>query len=254
MILPDQKIYEAVKSGRIGIDPFDAECIKPASYDMKLDRYFRFYSRLQITNDETEPNIIDLKSPRRMTKQVEATQFFELGPHEFVLASSIETFRFPPHIAGRCEGKSSLGRVGLTIHVTAGFFDPGFEGTATLELFNANRYPIRMYPGMPVAQMSFHQMDGRSTVPYGMSGGSKYHRQGIEEPGPKESEFWRNFKPDTICSVCGQVGGHDLLCAEGRDEEERKFHRSEYEGNWTPEQPSLFHEDVRGGNSTTGGL
>ena len=235
MILPDQKIYEAVKSGRIGIDPFNAEHIKPASYDMTLDKYFRFYSRLQITNDpDVDPLIIDVKSPRRMTKQVEVKEWFEIGPHEFVLASSIETFRFPNDLAGRCEGKSSLGRIGLTIHVTAGFFDPGFEGTATLELFNANRYPIRIYPGMPIAQMSFHELSDRAAVPYGMSGGSKYHRQGIETPGPKESEYFKNFKPDTICGVCGQVGGHDLLCAEGRDEEERKFHRSEYEGNWTP--------------------
>lgn len=213
MILPDWQIRKLVHNGDIGITPFTLTHVQPASYDITLDRYFRFYKKVQ-NSDVVELPIIDVKSPRRMTVQVEANNYFELGPHDFALASSRETFRFPDNIAGRCEGKSSLGRMGLAIHVTAGFFDPGFEGTATLELFNANRYAIRLYPGMKIAQMSFHQMAGQVAAPYGLGTGAKYKGQGIAEPGPRESEYFRNF-------------------------EDRPFHRSEYEGDWTPpEGPS----------------
>lgn len=236
MILPDHKIEIAVRNGSIGITPYDRHQIQPASYDLRLDRYFRFYVRPK--NKNGKPPIIDVKSPLRMTDQIEVENYFEIGPHDFVLASSIERFKFPFNIAGRCEGKSSLGRMGLTIHVTAGFFDPGFEGTATLELSNVNSMPIRIYPGMKIAQMSFHEMSAPCAVPYGWGElGSKYIRQGDDEPGPKESEYFRNFKIDTICDVCGQVGSHDLTCAEGRDEEEERKARNfriEREGNWTP--------------------
>lgn len=196
MILPDWRIRQLVHSGEIGITPFSLKNVQPASYDLTLDRYFRFYSRTQVMSGDDDfdlINIIDVKSSRRMTKLITADHYFEIGPGDFVLASSCEVFRFPDHLAGRCEGKSSLGRMGLTIHVTAGFFDPGFEGTATLELFNANRYAIRLYPGMKVAQMSFHQMSDRCAAPYGEGVGSKYKGQGIAEPGPKESEYYKNF-------------------------------------------------------------
>lgn len=201
MILPDWMIEKRMANH---ITPWNPLHVQPASYDLTLDKYFRFYERQ--TGPHNDIEIIDPKSPLRMTRQVEVNEYFELGPHNFVLACSCEAFRFPDDLAGRCEGKSSLGRMGLAIHVTAGFFDPGFEGTATLELFNANNFPIRLYPNMKIAQMSFHQMAGHVRRRYGRSAsGNKYMDQGIKEPGPRESEYFRNF------------------------------HREEYEGNWTSE-------------------
>lgn len=198
MILPDWMIAEQMgQHGRI--TPFDERNIQPASYDMTLDNYFRFYVR-----EDDGPNsvpYIDVKSPKRRTIQHRIEHYFEIGPLSFVLACSRETFRFPDNIAGRCEGKSSLGRLGLSVHVTAGFFDPGFEGTATFELFNTNHLPIRIYPGMKIAQMSFHQMAGHVRKRYGLSG-NKYMGQGIAEPGPRESEYWKNFL-EHPCDVCG---------------------------------------------------
>lgn len=187
MILPDWEIKKRMASR---ITPFNEEHVQPASYDITLDKYFRFYEQ----PDASSPVFIDVKSPERRTRQVEVERYFEIGPHCFVLASSIEAFRFPDDLAGRCEGKSSLGRMGLVIHITAGFFDPGFEGTATLELFNANQYPIRLYPGMKIAQMSFYQMSAHVHKRYGTSkSGNKYMGQGVAEPGPRESEYFRNF-------------------------------------------------------------
>lgn len=202
MILPDHLIKAKVHNGTLGITPFRDRQVQPASYDITLDRYFRFYENINRHHEGCLPDceakhvqVIDAKSPLRMTKQVEVDRYFEIGPHNFVLACSVEAFKFPKDLAGRCEGKSSLGRMGLAIHVTAGFFDPGFEGTATLELFNANTMPIRIYPGMKIAQMSFHQMAGSVLHAYGEGEtGSKYKGQGVAEPGPRESEYFRNFE------------------------------------------------------------
>lgn len=193
MILPDHLIKRDVRTGRIGITPFDEQRLQPASYDLTLSPHFRFYKRS--LDPENSTIIIDPKSPRRMTVLKTVEHWFELGPQSFVLASSIEEFKFPNDLAGRCDGKSSLGRMGLAVHITAGFFDPGFEGTATFELFNSNHFPMRLYPGMPIAQMSFHELVAPAAHPYKVKG--KYMGQGIEEPGPKESEYFRNFPVDT---------------------------------------------------------
>lgn len=189
MILPDWRIENLAIKG--AITPFDPTRLQPASYDMALDKYFRFYENHTISPRAARAfdMWIDPKSPERRTRQVEATEYFEIGPHAFVLASSVERFKFPHDVQGRCDGKSSLGRMGLMVHVTAGNFDPGFEGTATLELFNANSLPIRLYPGMTIAQMVFQKMDGDSKRSYA----GKYQNQGAIEPGPRESEYYKNF-------------------------------------------------------------
>lgn len=191
MILPDHLIKDAVLTEHIGITPFSDAQLQPAGYDLTLDRYFRYYTR-PVKRFLDDPLVIDVKSPRRMTEMKEVKEWFELGPHAFVLASSIETIRLPNDVMAYCDGKSSLGRLGLAIHVTAGNIDPGFNGTITLELFNVHDFPIRIYPGMPIAQMRFQRLVSPCERDYSDKGG-KYQDQGLSEPGPKESEYFRNF-------------------------------------------------------------
>jgi dCTP deaminase len=185
-MLSDKEIKKEIEQGTIGFDPYDPENIQPASIDMTLDRYFRWYPSNEI-------DVLDLKSPARRTISytVSENDSFTIKPNGLVLASTIERIRLPVWLGARAEGKSSLGRVGLFIHVTAGFIDPGWDGNITLELFNANHLPIRIYPGMKICQMSFHPLSGRCAHPYGSKGlNSKYQNA---EPGPTESMYYKNF-------------------------------------------------------------
>lgn len=194
-MIPDHKIRTLIQDEWIEIEPFDPSAIQPASIDMRLDRHFRWYPKLGENNVPGIPDPVDPKSPKRLTisATIHEDDHFKMYPGAFVLASTIERITFPDDIGGRIEGKSSLGRMGLFVHVTAGFIDPGFSGQVTLELYNANPNPILLYPGMKICQMSFHSMDSPCEKPYGSQGvGSKY--TGVQAEGPVESMYFRNFQ------------------------------------------------------------
>lgn len=189
MILSDRSIREALASGRIEIDPLGEGCIQPSSVDVTIDRYFRVF------RNHTTP-IIDVKQDLEdLTELIEVPaedeRPFILHPGEFVLGSTAERVKLPTDVVGRLEGKSSLGRLGLLIHSTAGFIDAGWNGHITLELSNIATLPITLYPGMKVGQISFMTMTTEAEVPYGSAAvGSKYQGQ----RGPTPSRYWENFR------------------------------------------------------------
>ena len=186
MILSDRTIREELAAGRIGIDPLDESCIQPSSVDLRLDRLFRVFL------NHTMPVIDVRKDLSDLTREVEIDEgdAFILHPGEFVLGSSFEQISLPDDLVARIEGKSSLGRLGLLIHSTAGFIDAGFSGHITLELSNVANLPITLYPGMKIGQVSFLRMTTPADVPYGSAKvGSKYQGQ----RGPTPSRYWENF-------------------------------------------------------------
>jgi dCTP deaminase len=189
MILSDRTIREQLAAGRIGIDPLDDSCIQPSSVDLRLDRLFRVFLNHTMS-------VIDVrKDLSELTQEVEIPDgdAFILHPGEFVLGSTSEKISLPDDVVARIEGKSSLGRLGLLIHSTAGFIDAGFSGHITLELSNVANLPITLYPGMKIGQVSFLQMTTPADVPYGSSKvGSKYQGQ----RGPTASRYWENFTDD----------------------------------------------------------
>ena len=189
MVLSDVSIREALSEGRIVIDPLDERCIQPSSIDLHVDRYFRVF------RNDTTP-YIDPKEPQEnLTELVEISgeQAFILHPGEFVLGSTLERVALPDDLVARLEGKSSLGRLGLLIHSTAGFVDAGFDGHLTLELSNVANLPIAIYPGMKIGQISFLRMTTAAEKPYGSEGrDSKYQGQ----RGPTPSRYYLNFSQD----------------------------------------------------------
>ena len=190
MVLSDRTIRTEIEAGRIEIDPYDASMIQPSSIDVRVDRKFRVF------HNARHP-YIDVRKPMDdLTELVEAEgeRPFILHPGEFVLGQTLERVTLPNDLVARLEGKSSLGRLGLLIHSTAGFVDSGFSGNLTLELSNVANLPITIYEGMPIGQISFMRMDGPVESPYGsQSTDSKY--QGQAEPTP--SRFYKNFsQPD----------------------------------------------------------
>ena len=187
MILSDVTIREEIAAGRIVIEPFDDRDVQPSSVDLHIDRYFRVF------RNDTTP-FIDPKLPQEdLTELVEVVDdnAFILHPGEFVLGSTLERVCLPADLVARLEGKSSLGRLGLLIHSTAGFVDAGWDGHLTLELSNVATLPIALYPGMKIGQISFLRMTTASQNPYG-SGitGSKYKGQ----RGPTPSRSYLNFR------------------------------------------------------------
>ena len=186
MILSDRTIREELAAGRIIIDPLDASCIQPSSVDLHIDRYFRVFR-----NHTTR--VIDVKENQEdLTELVEIGDeaCFILHPGEFVLGSTLERVVVPIDLVARLEGKSSLGRLGLLIHSTAGFVDAGWDGQLTLELSNVASLPITLYPSMKIGQISFIRMTTPADIPYGSSQvGSKYQNQ----RGPRPSRYWENF-------------------------------------------------------------
>jgi dCTP deaminase len=182
VVLSDRDIRAAIASGRIGIDPFDPECVQPASVDIRLDRLFRVFR-------STRHPFIDLaRVSDDITELVEVADGdrFILHPGEFVLGSTRERIRLSDDLVSRVEGKSSLGRLGLLIHSTAGFIDPAWDGHITLELSNVNSIPITLYPGMRVGQLSFFPLSGPAERPYGSPElGSSYQGQ----TGPTPSRY-----------------------------------------------------------------
>ena len=186
MVLSDRTIRQEIESGRIVIDPFDASNVQPSSVDVRVDRQFRVFHNARYP-------FIDVRQPMDgLTELVEISddEPFILHPGEFVLGQTLERVTLPDDLVARLEGKSSLGRLGLLIHSTAGFVDSGFSGNLTLELSNVANLPITIYYGMPIGQISFMRMDGPVERPYGSGeAGSKY--QGQAEPTP--SRFYLNF-------------------------------------------------------------
>lgn len=187
MILSDRSIRDALASGRIVIDPLDPGCVQPSSVDLHVDRYFRVFRN-------HTARVIDVKENQEdLTELVEIAdhEVFMLHPGEFVLGSTAERITVADDLVARIEGKSSLGRLGLLIHSTAGFVDPGFDGHITLELSNVATLPITIYPGMKIGQISFLQMTTPADQPYGSSAlGSKYQGQ----RGPTPSRYYVNFR------------------------------------------------------------
>jgi dCTP deaminase len=194
-VLSDVDILEYVSSDRLIISPFDMDRVQPASYDVTLDAsLMHFQTDARIgghtidTKKSLEQNGIDM-----VTKSI---QPYCLQPGEFLLGSTVEAFRIPDNLVGRVDGKSSLGRLGLIVHATAGYIDPGFEGTITLEITNLTKFPIILYAGMPIAQISFSMMNKSSARPYGSKSlNSKYQNQN----GPTESRYSKNYDDFEAC-------------------------------------------------------
>jgi dCTP deaminase len=173
-VLSDGTILDLVAQGRIKVDPWDERMVQPASIDLRLGDSFRVFHNHRIT-------AIDLRDPpANLTEEVVPPngEPFVIHPGEFCLGNTLEYVELPDDIVARIEGKSSLGRLGLIVHATAGFCDPGFRGTLTLELNNLTRVPIKLYPGLPIAQLSFMTLDQAARVPYGSPQlGSHYQGQ-----------------------------------------------------------------------------
>jgi dCTP deaminase len=186
MVLSDGAIRRLIEAGRIGIDPYEESLMQPSSLDVRVARLFRVF------RNSRYPYIDVKQAQEELTElvEVEGDEAFILHPGEFVLGSTLERVTLPDDLVARLEGKSSLGRLGLLIHSTAGFIDPGWDGHVTLELSNVANLPITIYPEMKIGQLSFVQMSEPAERPYGSGGlGSKYQGQ----RGPTPSAYWRNF-------------------------------------------------------------
>ena len=181
MVLSDRTIARLLEEGRIAIDPYDDELLQPASVDVRVDRFFRVF------HNNRYPFIDVREEQEDLTElvEVEGDTPFVLHPGEFVLGSTLERIRLPDDRVARLEGQCSLGRLGLLIHSTAGFIDPGWHGHVTLELSNVANRPVTIYPGMKIGQISFVQLSEPAAKPY-VSGvlGSKY--QGQRGPTPSK--------------------------------------------------------------------
>lgn len=186
MLLSDRDIRAELETGRLGIDPFDPTLVQPSSVDVRLDSMFRVFNNTKYTH------IDPAQRQDELTTLVEPTEGepFVLHPGEFVLGSTREIVSLPDDLAGRLEGKSSLGRLGLLTHSTAGFIDPGFSGHITLELSNVANLPITLWPGMKIGQLCLFRLTSPSENPYGSAAaGSKYQGQ----RGPTPSKAYLNF-------------------------------------------------------------
>ncbi len=187
MILSDRTILECLEAGRIGIDPLGDGAVQPSSVDLRLDNAFRVFRNHTLGYIDVKRNLESLTQLVR----IPAAEAFILHPGEFVLGCTLERVSLPDDLVARLEGKSSLGRLGLLIHSTAGFVDAGWCGQLTLELSNVATLPITLYPGMKIGQISFIEMTTPAANPYGSSGvGSKYQ----DQVGPVPSRYWENFK------------------------------------------------------------
>ncbi|MDR3128021.1 MAG: dCTP deaminase [Bifidobacteriaceae bacterium] len=191
MLLSDSDIKSHIESGEIELSNFSPEMIQPSSIDVRLDKYFRVFDNHKF--EVIDPAIRQDGLTHEI--EIETNECFVLHPGEFVLASTYEYVRLGNSVAARLEGKSSLGRLGLLTHSTAGFIDPGFKGHITLELSNMATLPIRLYPGMKIGQLCFMTMSDFVEKPYGEGAeGSRYQNQ----RGPTESRSYINFYKKNI--------------------------------------------------------
>ena len=187
MLLSDRDILASVEAGRLVVDPWDAELVQPSSVDVRLDRYFRVFNNSQYTHidpSQQQDELTALVEPK-------GDDPFVLHPGEFVLGSTLEVVTLPDDLSGRLEGKSSLGRLGLLTHSTAGFIDPGFTGHITLELSNVANLPITLWPGMKIGQLCLFRLSSSALNPYGSSAAGS-HYQG--QRGPTPSRSYLNFR------------------------------------------------------------
>ncbi|MDQ3324595.1 MAG: dCTP deaminase [Actinomycetota bacterium] len=187
MLLSDGDIRAEVDAGRVSLEPYAPELVQPSSIDVRLDRMFRVFE------NHRYPHIDPAEEQPELTRMVQPTgdEPFILHPGEFVLGSTYEVVTLPDDIAARLEGKSSLGRLGLLTHSTAGFIDPGFSGHVTLELSNVATLPIKLWPGMKIGQLCFFRLSSPSEHPYGSAVyGSRYQGQ----RGPTPSRSFANFQ------------------------------------------------------------
>ena len=191
MLLSDRDIRTEIKAGRVVVEPFDEAMIQPSSVDVRLDKFFRVF-------ENHKYSVIDPSAEQpELTREViaEGDEAFILHPGEFVLASTYEVITLPDDIAGRLEGKSSLGRLGLLTHSTAGFIDPGFSGHITLELSNVANLPVKLFPGMKIGQICLIKLSSPAEHPYGSAiYSSRYQGQ----RGPTPSRSFMNFHKSTI--------------------------------------------------------
>jgi len=191
VLLSDRDIKAEINSGRVKVEPFDGAMIQPSSVDVRLDRFFRVFENHKYS--VIDPSIEQPDLTREVA--VEANEEFILHPGEFVLASTYEVITLPDDIAGRLEGKSSLGRLGLLTHSTAGFIDPRFSGHITLELSNVANLPVKLFPGMKIGQLCLIRLSSPAENPYGSAlYGSRYQGQ----RGPTASKSWLNFHQSKI--------------------------------------------------------
>ncbi|MBA3436031.1 MAG: dCTP deaminase [Chloroflexi bacterium] len=186
-VLSDRDIRAAMQAGRVRVDPYDPSCLQPSSVDLHLDRDFRVFRNNRypyIDVRQAQPDLTEIVS-------IEDDEPFILHPGEFVLGQTLEWVELPDDLVARLEGKSSLGRLGLLIHSTAGYVDPGWKGNLTLELSNVANLPIALYCGMKIGQISFFKMSSPVERPYGSKElGSKYQGQSQ----PTASEYYRDFE------------------------------------------------------------
>jgi dCTP deaminase len=186
MLLSDRDIRAAIESKRVVLEPYDPAMVQPSSIDVRLDRYFRVFE------NHRYPHIDPAEEQPDLTRMVEPSEdeAFILHPGEFVLASTFEIVTLGDDVAARLEGKSSLGRLGLLTHSTAGFIDPGFNGHVTLELSNVATLPMKLWPGMKIGQLCFFSLSSPAEEPYGSGRhGSRYQGQ----RGPTPSRSYLNF-------------------------------------------------------------
>ena len=191
MLLSDRDIRAEIAANRVGVEPFEEVMIQPSSVDVRLDKFFRVF-------ENHKYSVIDPSTEQaELTREViaEGDEPFILHPGEFVLASTYEVITLPDDIAGRLEGKSSLGRLGLLTHSTAGFIDPGFSGHITLELSNVANLPVKLFPGMKIGQLCLIKLSSPAEHPYGSEKyGSRYQGQ----RGPTASRSFKNFHRSKI--------------------------------------------------------
>lgn len=186
VLLSDRDIRAEIDGGRVRLQPYDEAMVQPSSIDVRLDKYFRLFDNHKypfIDPAEDQPDLTHLI-------EVERDEPFILHPGEFVLGSSFEVVTLPDDLAARLEGKSSLGRLGLLTHSTAGFVDPGFSGHVTLELSNVATLPIKLWPGMKIGQLCFIRLSSPTENPYGSA---KYGSRYQDQRGPTASRSFQNF-------------------------------------------------------------
>jgi dCTP deaminase len=186
MLMSDRDIRASIESGQIGLEPLEMGLLQPSSIDVRLDRFFRLF-------DNHKYAFIDpAEQQDELTRliEVDPSEPFILHPGEFVLGSTFEFVTLPDDVAARLEGKSSLGRLGLLTHSTAGFVDPGFKGHVTLELSNVATLPIKLWPGMKIGQLCFFKLTSPSEHPYGSE---KYASRYQGQRGPTASRSYKNF-------------------------------------------------------------
>jgi len=184
MILSDRDILERIKKGDLVVSPFEKKNVQPSTIDVRLSPIVRVFNNFEI-------GVIDLKEREDISHEVRISdRGLIVHPNEFLLGSTIEEFTIPFDLAGKIEGRSSIGRLGLIVHATAGYIDPGFHGQITFEISNISKTPIRIYPQAKIAQICFFQMSSKVVNSYGSKKlGSKYQNQ----KGPTASRAWKDF-------------------------------------------------------------